>query len=626
MTRSITLVFVGVMLLLAVAAPVSAATSGLSGSRALSGADAQAFKVPGDVVRLWSARLPNGWTQTRFQQVVAGAQVLGGQLTVLRNAAGTIKAVIGAHYPGLTATNVKKLSPQQARGVAVGRIGASGTWVTTLKINPAGGRLFYAVENRSFDSRWIHWIDATSGAVLKSFDALAHDGPGTGVKGDTKNVDSSVQDGTNVLISNASARVQKTYDMRNLRRGAPGTLLADSDDQWNTPGVESPGQPAAVDAHVYAGVVANFYFNTFARNSIDNAGMAIVSSVHYGHKYNNAFWNGNQMTYGDGDQRDFREFSASLEVVGHELTHGVTDFTSNLIYQDESGALNESFSDIIGATIERVTNEPLSSNCVVVETGTCSDWALAEDLTINSTDTVAGFRNMADPQEDNDPDHYSEYTNDPSDSGGVHTNSGISNHAYYLLVTGGKNAGCDSVPVGGHTHTADCNVTVPGIGLSAAAQVFYAGFTSLQETANFCDARNATVAVAGTNSSATSLAWDAVGVHAGCVVAPPPPTCEVNVTSTPFESRHPYRSYTDCSWNYTHGSAGFKLQFGRVETEENFDYVYVYDGNGAELDKLTGIATGTLSHCITTPTASVRLVTDQLVNKWGFEVIGTTPC
>ena len=631
MLRRLTLAIVAICLLSMNA--TTAFASGKSGPLALTGRDAAAYRVPNDVVKLWSARLPGGLTQLRFQQVVGGAQVLGGQLTFLRDANGVNKAVIGAHYPGLAATNAKNITAKRAQGIASARIGNAGRWVTTLMISPANGRLFFKVENFRFDERWIHWVDAGNGAVVNSFNAIAHDGPGTGVKGDTKTIDSSPGTTSGFVMVTTDNR-QKTYDMRNSRSTnvspLPGILVSDADDVWNTPGTASPGHPAAVDAHYYTGIVDDFYGSTFGRNSIDGNGMTIVSSVHYARKYNNAFWNGAQMTYGDGDQRDYREFSGSLEVVGHELTHGVTDFTSELIYQDESGALNESFSDMMGATIERKTNEPLTSNCVVVETGTCNDWALAEDLTINSDDDVAGFRNMADPQEDEDPDHYSELVSDPSDNGGVHSNSGISNHAFYLLVTGGNNAGCDSVGSDGHSHTADCAVTVPGIGLDPAAQIMYAGMTSLSENANFCDARNATVAAAVAQGlgfdDETGLAWDAVGVHAGCVGAPPPPVCETNVSSTPFESRHPYRSYTDCSWIYTHSSAGFKLQFGRVETEADFDYVYVYDGNGTELHKLTGVQTGFLTDCITTQTATVRLQTDQLINKWGFEVTGTAPC
>jgi Zn-dependent metalloprotease len=610
-------------------APVSGAVAQTSGPRALSGAEATAFKIPSDVVKLWQAGLANGLTQTRYQQRVAGANVLGGQLTVLRRG-NTVAAVIGAHYPGLKPARPAVLDRAAARGIAQQRIGAGGRWFVRLMIDPADRHLFYRVLNARFDARRIFWVDAASGAVRNSFNALTTDGPGTGVKGDTKQLDTSIEGSTNVLRTSDSR--QETHDIQN-RRGSqflPGLLMSDADDTWNLAGVESPGQPAGVDAHFYAGVVDEFYSTFFDRDSIDDDGLKIVSTVHYGHKYNNAFWNGNQMVYGDGDQRNFREFSGGLEVIGHELTHGVTQYTSNLIYQGESGALNESFSDIIGNTIENATNEPLSSNCFVVNPGTCNDWVVAEDLILNNTDTVAGFRNMADPQEDNDPDHYSELINDPSDGGGVHTNSGVPNHAYYLLVVGGKNAGCDTVGSGGHQHTADCSVTVPSIGLNNAAQIFYAGFTSLAENANMCDARNATVAAAvaaGTGfNDEVGLAWDAVGLHDGCTGSPPVPVCEFEVSSTPFESAHPYKSFTDCTWIYDNGTANFALHFSLLETEENFDYVFVYDGNGTELHQLTGVQSGFTTDCITTQTAGVRLVSDQLINDRGFIVDSAVPC
>lgn len=601
-----------------------------SGFRAVTGPAAASFRLPADVVELWRADLDNGLTQVRYQQRVAGAAVLGGQLTILRRS-DEISAVIGAHYPGLMAANSVVLSRANARAIAQARIGARGRWIVKLMLDPADRHFFYAVENRRFASRWIHWVDASSGTIRNAFNAIAHDGPGTGVKGDTKTLDTSIEGTTNVLRTTDGR--QETYDMRNRRGGQflPGVLMSDADDSWTTPGVQSPGQAAGVDAHFYAGVVDDFYESTFGRDSIDDAGLTIRSSVHYGHKYNNAFWNGAQMVYGDGDQRAFREFSGSLEVVGHELTHGVTQYTSNLIYQGESGALNESFSDIIGATIERATNEPLSSNCVQVVAGSCNDWALAEDLDLALTDDVAGFRNMADPQEDGDPDHYTELINDPSDGGGVHTNSGVPNHAYYLLVTGGLNAGCDTIGSDGHTHTVDCTVNVPGIGLGPAAQIFYTGFTSLAENANMCDARNATVAAAVALATGfddeTALAWDAVGLHSGCTGAPPVPVCEVPDATIPFESAHPYKSFTDCSWIYDHGSANFRLHFSLLETEADFDFVYVYDGNGTELHKLTGVQNGFTTDCITTQTARVRLQSDQLINKRGFIVdAAVQPC
>jgi bacillolysin len=615
-------------LILQGAAPALARDEGPSGSRALSGQVAAAFVLPGDVYELWRATLPGGRLQVRYQQRVADADVLGGQLTVISNAVGATEAVIGAHYPGLVPRNQRSISAKQAAGIATQRFGAAAGWQTTLMIDPADGRLFYWAESLRFDSRPVLWIDAGSGAVRNSYDAIAHDGPGIGVKGDTKTVDSSGTTGAFVLISDDGR--QATYDMQNSRaaRNAPGVIFTDADDTWDTPGVQSPGQPAGVDAHFYADLVDAYYSSTFLRDSIDNAGMPIISSVHYGHKYNNAFWNGLQMTYGDGDQREFREFSASLEVVGHELTHGVTQYTSNLVYQGESGALNEAFSDIIGASIENATNEPLSSHCVVVAGYTdCADWALGEDLIINNTDTIAGFRNMADPAEDEDPDHYSELINDPSDGGGVHSNSGVPNHAYFLLVNGGINAGCDAVGSDGHIHTADCGTVVTGIGLSAAQQIFYAGFTSLHSTANMCDARNATVALAGASAANVSAAWQAVGIDSTCT-GNPPVSCDVPIATIPFESEHPYNPDQNCTWTYDNGTANFMLHFSLLDTENGFDFVNVIpDGATTPLHAYTGTYRGgTTTECITTQTVDVQLVSDQLINKRGFIVDAAIPC
>ena len=262
-----------------------------------------------------------------------------------------------------------------------------------------------------------------------------------------------------------------------------------------------------MDAHYYANVTDDYYMAIFNRNSLDNNGMRMVSTAHYGRNYNNAFWNGQQIAYGDGDgKKTFRELSGGLDVSTHEFTHGVTDFTSNLVYQGESGALNESFSDMLGNSSEFYAQ----SNGL--DPAGQPDWQIGEDVYL-PTDDVPGFRNMADPAEDGDPDHYSELYTGKQDNGGVHSNSGIPNHAYYLLVNGGSNAG----QARGHDHTAP---SVVGIGLANAEQIFYMGFTSLPTTATMSQARGATVAAAsalhGVGSQqeiSTSAAWEAVGVE-----------------------------------------------------------------------------------------------------------------
>jgi len=207
--------------------------------------------------------------------------------------------------------------------------------------------------------------------------------------------------------------------------------------------------------------------------------------------------------------------------VSHEHTHGVTDCTSKLVYQNESGALNESFSDMLGNSAEFFANEPTTTNCVRASgPTTCADWWIGEDVYLPA-DAVVGFRNMADPREDDDPDHYSERQIGGGDNGGVHTNSGIPNHAFYLLVNGGQNAGCDALGSNGHTHTADCGITVTGISLAPAERIFFLGFTALSASANMCNARAATVAAASSQFGSTSpqvtstrQAWEAVGVTA----------------------------------------------------------------------------------------------------------------
>jgi bacillolysin len=575
-------------------APSSTGSIARGGSLTLAGAEAQAFAVPSDVVKVWATRLANGTMQTRYQQMVGGAKVLGGQLTVLADRSGRTTAVIGAYFPGLKPKQAATVSAASARGIAAKRIGGDGRWTSALRIDPKDGRLFYEVINQRFDHRWVHWIDAASGAVKKQYDAVAH-GDGIGVKGDTKTISTTRIGGTFYLRSGDLR--QETYDAANMNI-LPGTIMTDADDHWNfnLPKMRTPSQAPGVDAHYYANVVDDFYAQTFGRDSLDDNGLQMISSVHVANRYCNAFWNGEQMAYGDGDGKTCISLSGGLDVVGHELTHGVTQFTSNLIYENESGALNESFSDMMGNTIE------FYAAARGLDPAATPDWLIGEDV-ILSPDVEPGFRNMGDPQEDADPDHYSELIITTADNGGVHSNSGIPNHAYYLAVNGGKNAGCDTVGSNGHTHTADCDVTVPALGLGRAAQVFYAGFTSLPDFANMCDARNATVAVAGTDAASASAAWAAVGVKAGCMPAvPPPPPCIGDADAEiPFESPHPYGNNGDCTWTYDNGTGGFAFHFSLLDTEEDFDFVFVRDGNGTVLATYTGLSRKAVtSPCITT--------------------------
>ena len=457
--------------------------SGDSGFRALRGAEAAAFHVPADMQLVRHDDLTNyGMQADRYQQYFNGAKVLDGQLTVYKDSSGNTIAVVGAHYPNLLTANTVKLNDGQAKAAVANQRESVGQLLGTLMIDSASGRYFYSIESRAFDSRWFFWVDAETGDLFNSYNGLT-DGTGVGVLGDTKDLTNLTTFSGGMYQMVSSDGRQSTYDARN-RNSLPGTLATDSDDNWDLLGSKSPAQQAMVDAQFYARVTDNYYLNTYNFNWTTHYPQGMISTVHLQRNYNNAYWNGTQMAYGDGDGTNFLNFSGDLDVVGHELSHGVTEATSNLIYQNESGALNEAFSDMMGTAIE-----------FYYGTG---NWTIGEDITVGSN----GIRNMANPGEDGDPSYYADRYTGTSDNGGVHTNSGIANHWFYLLVNGGQNA----------NPARKSGTNVQGIGLAAAEDITFLGFTALPANANFCAARASTIAVSGNQNANVADAWDEVGV------------------------------------------------------------------------------------------------------------------
>ncbi len=621
--------------------PEPAATAAPAGSFTLTDQEAADFVLPQHMKQLHVQTLPDGTTATRYQQKVRNATVFGGQITVIKAADGTQTAVIGAYFPDLQPKNAAKLSAGQAKGQITKQIGNGGDFRTELRIDPRTDRYFYEVQSLRDTSRPVRWVDAATGETVKAFNALA-EGEGVGVKGDEKTISTTPRSAGGYQLRSQDNR-QLTYDAHNTgQNGVPfkPTVMTDDDDVWDLPGNTSPGQAAGVDAHYYANVVDDFYADTFGRDSIDDDGMQIISVTHYGQAYCNAFWNGAYMTYGDGNGTTCKSLAGGLDVDGHELTHGVTEYTSGLIYEDASGALNESFSDMMANTIEFYAEDN------GLDPAAEPDWLIGEDVINTPGDPTPGFRNMADPMQDGDPSHLSQAYTGEADNGGVHTNSGIPNHAYYLTAEGGRNASCEANEYHGVLLTGkaakDCATVVDGIGLDKAAQVYYAGFTSLPEYANYCDARNATVAVAKATSKADGesagktykqvrAAWDAVGVHQSCTVGtPPPPPCVGDAdASLPFGTPNPYGNNGDCTWTYDNSTAGFKFHFSQLNTEADYDYVYVKDAAGNTLATYSGNATvaGPISSpCIPTSTGSVQFTSDAAVVAPGFTVDAVEAC
>lgn len=288
------------------------------------------------------------------------------------------------------------------------------------------------------------------------------------------------------------AKSWKTYDANN-GTSLPGTLRC-TNTQTCSDSVEQ-------DIHDNASTSYDYYNTKFGRDSFNGSGATITSTAHYSSNYVNAYWNNSQLVFGDGDGVNSGPLGGALDVVAHELTHAVTSYESNLTYQNESGALNEAWSDIFAASAEAWVDGGVNSNT----------WKLGEDVWTPGTSGDA-LRYMNNPTQDGGSyDYYPERYTGSSDNGGVHSNSGIANLAFYLLVQGGT-----------HPRGKTSN-TVPGIGITKAEQIFYrANTTYMTSSTNFAGARTATAQAAadlyGSSSAevdAVHEAWCAVGVP-GC--------------------------------------------------------------------------------------------------------------
>ena len=290
-------------------------------------------------------------------------------------------------------------------------------------------------------------------------------------------------------VSGAPAQVHRTIYTAGNTQGLPGTLLRAEGSQ--------PGSDVSVnEAYDGLGNTFDFYLSAYQRYSIDDHGLPLIATVHYDQHYNNAFWNGSQMVFGDGDGEMFNRFTGSVDVIGHELTHGVTGSEANLAYLRQSGALNESVSDVFGSLVKQY---------VLKQTAAEADWLIGAGLLANFPDQA--LRSMKAPGtaydnnlmgKDPQPADMAHYVHTAQDNGGVHTNSGIPNRAFFLVAT-----------------------ALGGNAWEKAGQIWYDTIRdkSLNASASFAAFAGRTVANAGqrygTNSveqKAVSDAWNQVGV------------------------------------------------------------------------------------------------------------------
>ncbi|MFB7337331.1 M4 family metallopeptidase [Streptomyces adustus] len=460
----------------------------------------------------------DGTVHTRYERTYAGLPVLGGDLIVHQSASGATKGVTKGLKTNFKVASVKpQIAAATAEKQALTAAQAAGSAKTAADAAPrkviwAGSGtpvLAYETVVGGFQDdgtpNQLHVItDAATGKKLFEYQGIETASTGTG---------KTLYSGTVSLTTNLSGSTYQLYDTTrgghktyNLARGTSGTgtLFTDADNVWGTGAASSSStdQTAAADAAYGAQETWDFYKDTFGRNGIKNNGVGAYSRVHYSSAYVNAFWDDSCfcMTYGDGSSNTHP--LTSLDVAGHEMSHGVTSNTAGLNYSGESGGLNEATSDIFGTGVEFYANN--SSDV--------GDYLIGEKININGDGTP--LRYMDKPSKDGGS---ADYWSSSVGSKDVHYSSGVANHFFYLLSEGSGSKTINGVSYNSPTYN---GATLTGIGRAAALQIWYKALTTyMTSTTKYSGARTATLSAASalygsssTQYAAVAAAWTAVNV------------------------------------------------------------------------------------------------------------------
>ncbi|CAL9421970.1 M4 family metallopeptidase [Streptomyces sp. enrichment culture] len=456
----------------------------------------------------------DGTVHTRYERTYGGLPVLGGDLVVHEPADGARTVTKAVRTTVKVASVTPKVAAGKAETQALAAAEKAGSERTEADSAPrkviwaAEGTPVLAYETvvgglqEDGTPNELHVItDATTGEKLHEWQAV-HTGTGRSLYSGTVTL-GTYKSGSAYQLYDTSRGGHKTY---NLARGTSGTgaLFTDADDTWGTGAASSSSsdQTAAVDAAYGAQITWDFYKNTFGRSGIRNDGKAAYSRVHYGSNYVNAFWQDSCfcMTYGDGSGNTHP--LTSLDVAGHEMSHGVTSVTAGLRYSGESGGLNEATSDIFGAGAEFYANNSSDAG----------DYLIGEKIDINGNGTP--LRYMDKPSKDGAS---KDYWSSSLGSVDVHYSSGPANHFFYLLAEGSGSKTVNGVSYNSPTYDGS---TVTGIGRAKALQIWYKALTTyFTSTTNYKAARtgtlNAASALYGASSAeykAVDAAWKAVNV------------------------------------------------------------------------------------------------------------------
>jgi bacillolysin len=470
-----------------------------------------------------------GRTHERANQYYRGVRVFGGDVArQLRG--GATESVFGTLYDGIDIDASPAIDEDRARDLIAAHVGqtidpAQRLELVILPLDAGGFALTWRLRVVLRGDARQYFLDARTGAIRLEFSDRKGQtavGRATGVLGDLKKISVHATGGQFQATADLRPPVIQTYDMHGNPVRAddflsgranlgPSDLGSDADNDWTDGPIG--------DAHIYAGYTYDYFFKRFGRKGLNNADIRIQSLVHpvrradlqiyfedYGDYFVNAFYDGGGvMVLGEGLPPGFTAggqswdyLAGALDVVAHELAHGVTEYSSDLIYRNESGALNEAFSDMMGASAEFFF-QPAGSGPLK------ADYLMGEDVI-----RPGGLRSLENPGVHGDPDHYSRRYTGTGDNGGVHINSLIASHAFYLAIEGGTNR-TSSLAVQG----------VGGANREQIEKVFYRAFTQMMTAgATFAAARATTIQSArdlyGANSPAERAvdeAWNAVGVN-----------------------------------------------------------------------------------------------------------------
>ncbi|MFI9826072.1 M4 family metallopeptidase [Streptomyces sp. NPDC051913] len=459
----------------------------------------------------------DGTVHTRYERTYAGLPVLGGDLVVHASKSGATKGVskattrtikVASLTPKLTVAKAEKQALTAAKAAGSEKTAADGA----RKVIWAGSGtpvLAYETVVGGFQDdgtpNQLHVItDAATGKKLFEYQGIENaTGTGKSLYSGTVSLTTTLS-GSTYQLTDGSRGGHKTYNKAHGTSSSAGTLFTDADNTWGTGAASSSttDQTAAVDAAYGAAETWDFYKSTFGRSGIKNNGVAAYSRVHYGNQYVNAFWDDSCfcMTYGDGEGNVSP--LTSLDVAGHEMSHGVTSNTAGLNYSGESGGLNEATSDIFGTGVEFYA---ANSNDV-------GDYLIGEEIDINGDGTP--LRYMDQPSKDGGSANYWSSSVGNLD---VHYSSGVANHFFYLLSEGSGSKTINGVSYNSPTYNGS---TVTGIGRAKALQIWYKALTTyFTSTTNYKSARTGTLSAAAalygsgsTEYNAVAAAWTAVNV------------------------------------------------------------------------------------------------------------------